>query len=105
MTKLEIETKLKSFINKFKKLPIHIQKDNAVVLKLFVQQYKSIKNDNIVYRNGVYHPQALFKFKNEDKCKSIKDYFETYGEKFNNIIGFQSISVLDSKTNQYIKLF
>lgn len=99
---MEILFKLQEKINKFKALPVYVKKENASILKMIKQQYDNIKKYGTVYRGGVWHPHALFVFKNE--CKSIKEYFEKYGTGYKNIVSIKPVTVLDTKQNIYITL-
>lgn len=99
---MEILLQLKEKINKFNSLPVHVKKENVNTLKMLKQQYNSIKKYGTVYREGVWHPHALFVFKNE--CKSIKEYFNTYGDTCKNIISIKLVTILDTNKNIYITL-
>lgn len=99
---MKILLQLQEKINKFNSLPAHIKRENINTLNALKQQYNSIKKYGIVYRGGIWHPHALFVFKNE--CKSIKEYFEKYGTCYKNIVSIKPVTVLDTKQNIYIIL-
>jgi hypothetical protein len=98
---MEILLQLQEKINKFNSLPIQVKRENTNILKMLKQQYNSIKKGT-VYRGGIWHPHAFFVFKNE--CKSIKEYFDTYGDTCKNIVSIKPVSILDTKQNIYITL-
>lgn len=104
MNRAEITLKLKEYISSFSKLPVYMQKENSNTLKYIKHQYNSIRKYGVVNRNSIWHPQVVFKFKNQKKCKSIQEYFETYGDSCENIISINPMSVLDSRVNKYIQL-
>lgn len=96
--------KLREYISSFSQLPVYMQKENSPTFKFLKHQYNSVKKYGVVNRKSVWSPQAIFRFKNEKKCKSIKESFDTYGDDCNNITSIKPISVLDSRANKYVKL-
>lgn len=105
MEKKIILSQLKAMLNKYKTLPLYIQKENEPIKMFIEDEYKSIKNHDKVDRETLFHPQALFEFAEVIQGESIKQYFERKGESIDNIIGVKTLSVLDSKANQYISLY
>lgn len=103
MKKQEIVNELERMIRSFKSLKKSIQKEESNVLDFLEEQLESIKDANEVSRYSLWHPQALFFFK-DSWGLSVREYFEIHGTSIDNIEGIRDISVLDSYTNKYIVL-
>lgn len=105
MEKKIILRQLSTMLIKYKTLPSYIQDENKSIKMFIIDEYKSIKNYDKVDRESLFHPQALFEFADVIQGESIKQYFERKGESIDNIIGVKTLSVLDSRANQYISLY
>jgi hypothetical protein len=104
MEKERILSVLEEYMSSFKSLPQYIQDDNFNVYMFICDNHSSIKAYNIVNRHSIWHPQALFEFKNQGLYQSVRQYFEMNGDSADNIIGIKTMSVLDVKKNKYINL-
>jgi hypothetical protein len=66
-------------------------------VRFLKEMYKTIQVTNNVLRYGDFSPTSIFQFKDFDKYKSIKEYFNAMGENYNNIIGFAEIGYYHDK--------
>ena len=104
MEKERILSVLESYMSSFKSLPQQIQDDNFKTYMFISDNHSSINAYGIVNRHSIWHPQALFEFKNQGLYQSVQQYFEMNGDSIDNIIGIKTLSVLDVKHNKYINL-
>lgn len=104
MEKERILSVLEKYMSSFKSLRQDIQDENFRTYMFICDNYSSIKAYNIVNRHSIWHPQALFEFKNQGLYQSVQQYFEMNGDSADNIIGIKTMSVLDVKHNKYINL-
>ena len=104
MEKERILSVLETYMSSFKSLPQQIQDDNFNVYMFISDNHSSINAYGIVNRHSIWHPQALFEFKNQGLYQSVQQYFEMNGDSIDNIIGIKTMSVLDVKNNKYINL-